>query len=147
MLPKPPFPATANATLERSARSAPSASTPRRLSQPVKGAWSSPAMGCAQIDQLPTIIAERQRIKAAYEKDLSQIPGIVMQTFREPVEPVLWTMAVRLLPQNETVAELRARRDRVMATMLRGGIETRPGFYALNLPVSYTHLRAHETDS
>lgn len=91
------------------------------------------AMGCAQLDQLSKIVGERQRIKAAYERGLSQIPGVVMQSFREPVEPVLWTMAVRLLPREETAAELRARRDLVMASMLRAGIETRPGFYALSL--------------
>jgi perosamine synthetase len=94
------------------------------------------ALGCAQFLHLDEIIADRRRIHAAYQALLSDLPGAVEQRFEPAVDPVLWAMAVRLDADTE-LDRLRARRDAVMERMAADGIETRPGFYALNLLAPY----------
>jgi perosamine synthetase len=83
------------------------------------------ALGCAQLDHLPAILAERERIHASYVAHLGNQPGITLQCFPEPVEPVVWAMACRLNP-----AWFPQGRDSVMEQMRAAGIETRPGFYS-----------------
>lgn len=94
------------------------------------------ALGCAQLLHLDEVIAERQRIHAAYEALLSDLPCAVVQKFELAVDPVLWAMAVRLEGDTD-LDRLRARRDAIMERMAADGIETRPGFYALNLLAPY----------
>jgi perosamine synthetase len=83
------------------------------------------ALGCAQLERLDAIVAERQRVDARYRKHLADAPGVVLQHFDDAVDPVVWAMAVRLDP-----AHYRQGRDAVMAQLAAAGIETRPGFYA-----------------
>lgn len=92
------------------------------------------AMGVAQLESLPRIIAERARVAQAYAEALAQIDGVVPQRFLSCVEPVVWAVAVRLDP-----AAYPQGRDRVIAQMREAGIETRPGFYT---PSQMPHIYA-----
>jgi perosamine synthetase len=83
------------------------------------------ALGCAQLESLDAIIVERRRVNDRYRKRLSSLPGIVLQRFDDAVDPVVWTVAVRLDPDHYPQG-----RDAVMAQMGEVGIEMRPGFYA-----------------
>lgn len=83
------------------------------------------ALGCAQLENIERLIAERQRVFAYYQHRLRPLPGIALQQFTDGCEPLVWTVAVRLsediYPQG---------RDAVIAAMASEGIETRPGFQA-----------------
>ena len=83
------------------------------------------ALGCAQIEKLDRIVAERLRVYAAYSSRLARMPGVTLQVFRPEVEPVVWAIAVQLDP-----AVFPQGRDSVLQQMLEAGIETRPGFYS-----------------
>jgi perosamine synthetase len=82
------------------------------------------AMGCAQLEQLDAILAERRRVAARYKAHLSALPGIIQQRFPENVDAVVWAIAVRLDPKFYPQG-----RDQVMDQMSAANIETRPGFY------------------
>lgn len=83
------------------------------------------ALGCAQMEKLSTIVAERHRVYTAYRDRLAGMPGVTLQTFRPDVEAVVWAIAVRLDP-----AAFPQGRDAVLTQMLEAGIELRPGFYS-----------------
>lgn len=83
------------------------------------------ALGCAQLEKLDRIVAERHRVYAAYRERLAEMPGVALQEFRPDVEPVVWAIAVRLDP-----AVFPQGRDTVLAQMLETSIELRPGFYS-----------------
>jgi perosamine synthetase len=82
------------------------------------------ALGCAQIEKIDRIIAERRRVHEQYQVRLSKIPGLLLQDFPSEVDPVLWAIAVRLDP-----SAYPSGRDKVMEELAVEGIETRPGFY------------------
>lgn len=82
------------------------------------------AIGCAQLEEIATIMRERRRIQELYTDLLSKIDGIVPQKFEPDVDAVLWSCAVKLLPEAFPQG-----RDRVIAQFAEAGIETRPGFY------------------
>jgi len=82
------------------------------------------ALGCAQLECLDKIIAERNRVSTQYRKLLSGNDGISLQHFSDTVKPVVWAMAVKL----DTAAYPQGR-DKVIAQMNDLMIETRPGFY------------------
>jgi perosamine synthetase len=83
------------------------------------------AIGCAQLEHLDRIAAERKRVHRSYQTRLRAMSGVCGQQFHGDVEPVLWAMAIELDP-----AAYPQGRDHVSAEMARAGIETRPGFYA-----------------
>jgi perosamine synthetase len=85
------------------------------------------ALGCGQLEKLPKIIAEKNRVLARYQSRLTQQSGIRLQKFPEAVNPVLWAFAVRLmdLPKGLT-------RDEVQKQMISRGVETRPGFFSFS---------------
>lgn len=83
------------------------------------------ALGCAQMDNLDRIVAERRRVYATYLEHLAVMDGITLQKFRPEVDPVVWAIAVRLDPMSFPQG-----RDAVLAQMLEAGIELRPGFYS-----------------
>jgi perosamine synthetase len=85
-------------------------------------------LGCAQLERIDRIIAERKRIYASYQRYLSNASGITMQFFAADVEPVVWSVALKLdaraYPQG---------RNEVMRQLQETQIETRNGFYAASL--------------
>lgn len=82
------------------------------------------ALGCAQFEELDSIIAARAGLQERYLQALQKLTGVVPQSYSSNVEPVLWAMAVKIdekaYPQG---------RDAVIQQMAEAGIETRPGFY------------------
>ena len=83
------------------------------------------AIGCAQLENLPRIAAERKRVHRSYETRLRSTSGVRAQHFDAEIDPVLWAMAIQLDP-----AAYPQGRDHVSMAMADAGIETRPGFYA-----------------
>jgi perosamine synthetase len=90
------------------------------------------AIGCAQLKHLPAIRAERARVHRAYRRHLSGLNSFREQLIPESVDAVLWAFAGRIAGDDSTVETIEGRRDEVMRLMKEQGIETRPGFYALN---------------
>jgi len=85
------------------------------------------ALGCAQLENIDHIRDERHRVHTTYRKNLAGEPRIKEQHFEQAVEPVLWTYAVRLNTEKNTLS-----RDQIIKRLGQGGIETRPGFYPLS---------------
>lgn len=81
------------------------------------------ALGCAQLESIDRVIAQRHRVFVHYQQRLRSLPGIALQRFTRGCEPIVWTVAVCLsediYPQG---------RDAVITAMASEGIETRPGF-------------------
>lgn len=82
------------------------------------------AIGCAQLEQIDRIVAKRGQVWDAYRACLQMVPGVAMQVIEADVDPVMWAVGVRLVPQRFPQG-----RDVVMEQMAAFGIETRPGFY------------------
>lgn len=86
------------------------------------------ALGVAQLEKTEEIVRARNRVFTLYAKHLAGQDGIIMQKINSGVEPVIWTVAVKLdsnfFPQG---------RDAVIEQLREIGIETRPGFYASGL--------------
>lgn len=85
------------------------------------------AMGCAQLEQIETIIQERGRVYETYKKLLQNEEDITLQKYTEHVDPVVWAIAGAI-----TVSAFPQGRDALMSQLLEMGIETRPGFYSAN---------------
>lgn len=81
------------------------------------------ALGCAQLDNLPEILAAKERVYQGYRQGLADAEGLALQGFCEGVEPLVWVTGVRL------DRDAFPPRDEVMKSMAAAGIETRPGFY------------------
>jgi perosamine synthetase len=90
------------------------------------------ALGCAQLERLEAILDARHRVQAEYRRRLAGVAGVTLQRFAPEVEPVVWTVALRLDP-----AAFPQGRDAVMGQMRERGIETRNGFVAPSLMPGY----------
>jgi perosamine synthetase len=85
------------------------------------------ALGCAQLEQISTIISERARVYKSYKRMLESLDGVLLQRFSHDVDPVVWAIAVKL-----DRAAFSQGRDAVIDQFKEFGIETRPGFYSAN---------------
>ncbi len=92
------------------------------------------ALGCAQMEKLDSITAQRRRVHRRYKNALGNSRGLILQWFDDDIDPVLWAMAVRLEPESYPQG-----RDSVIEQLMDAGIETRPGFYAASLMDVYDH--------
>jgi len=93
------------------------------------------AIGCAQLDNLRTITSNKKRIYNLYYDLLSGEDGIAFQFFAPEVDPVVWTIAVKIDP-----SAFSGDRDFLIRSLLDSGIETRPGFYPYSvMPLYSTH--------
>lgn len=90
------------------------------------------ALGCAQLEQIETIVLKRKQMYDLYRRHLHDVPGVVMQSFTQDVEPVVWVIAIKLDP-----SAFAQGRDEVMRELAAAHIETRPGFYT---PSRMRHL-------
>jgi perosamine synthetase len=93
------------------------------------------AIGCAQLEEIEAISAERQRVFASYRRELAGCDGIALQHFSEDVDPVLWMLALRL-----TDPVLAEQRDVIIEDLAASQIETRPGFFDLAEMPPFSHL-------
>lgn len=92
------------------------------------------ALGCAQLDNLDSIIAEKARIYRRYLRNLSGLPGIEFQHVLKRVEPVMWTVAIKIATRC-----FKGDRDYLITELLKRNIETRPGFYPFSvMPLYHT---------
>ena len=82
------------------------------------------ALGYAQLQNADKIISERARVYERYFENLSDLPGIELQHISKEVEPVIWTVAIRINQEY-----FKGDRDFLIAELLKRNIETRPGFY------------------
>lgn len=78
------------------------------------------AIGLAQVERLPTIIANKRKLAATYRDKLKELP-VVQQRIKPEVQSSEWLISV-LLPNGVD-------RERVMDAMAADRIETRPVFY------------------
>jgi perosamine synthetase len=85
------------------------------------------AIGCAQLEQVGTILAQRSRVYKAYVEHLGRTPGLSLQGFGPGVDAVVWALALELDP-----SAFPQGRDAVIEQLLALGIETRPGFHSSN---------------
>ena len=82
------------------------------------------ALGVARMECSDSVIGERKGLLATYRELMGGMGNIAIQAFRAPVDPVVWTLGVRLLGDNSG-----PRRGAVMARFEEAGIEVRPGFH------------------
>jgi len=90
------------------------------------------ALGYAQFEKLDIILRNRERVYKTYCRELDSVCGIEMQYFSPEVQPVVWTVAIKL-----TSKYPEGHRDYVMKKLFQANIETRPGFYPLSLMPPY----------
>jgi perosamine synthetase len=90
------------------------------------------ALGCAQLENLDNITAEKARIYRRYFGNLSGLPGVELQHIPKEVEPVMWTVAIKVDPHY-----FKGDRDFLIAELLKRNIETRPGFYPFSVMPLY----------
>lgn len=94
------------------------------------------AIGLAQLEQVDTIIVDRERIYKKYKERLDGQTGIQLQYYAANVNPVVWALVLKM---DQTV--FKCDRDALIQAMKEKGIETRPGFYpctVLPLYAEYT---------
>lgn len=93
------------------------------------------AIGCAQLENMETIVRERHRVYAKYAEMLLPIEGISLQHYASDVDPVVWAIALQV-----DEGMFRSGRDGLIKTLLQQGIETRPGFFSADtMPHIYGH--------
>lgn len=85
------------------------------------------AVGCAQLERLDDIISAKKSLQRLYRENLINEEGITLQCFEPPVQPVLWSTAIKMEPQF-----FNGSRDQIMQLLKEAGIETRPGFYGFH---------------
>ena len=90
------------------------------------------AIGCAQLEKVGEIITRRKRLDRVYKKQLEKIPGVIVQQFKNNVDAVLWVVALKIDPK-----VWGSSRDQLMIQLRKAGIETRPGFYPLQVMPLY----------
>jgi len=78
------------------------------------------AIGLAQLERLPEILAQKQQVAARYRGLLADLP-VALQRPQPNVRGTTWLLSL-LLPE-------RCDREAVMAAMQAAGVETRPVFY------------------
>lgn len=91
------------------------------------------ALGCAQMEKLDWIIGERRRVFQQYKSLLSKINGITLQHFDEQVDPVIWSVAVKLDPTIYSPG-----RNKIIEELRNKNIEARPGFVAASFMDIYS---------
>lgn len=89
------------------------------------------AIGVAQLERLPSILAAKRRIAKLYRERLAQAP-VAFQACDEGVKSSEWLVSC-LLPDT-------CDRDQLMADMAADGVETRPVFFGSHQMPMYAHL-------
>ena len=82
------------------------------------------ALGLAQLPTLASLLTKKTSMAAAYQKGLSDIPGIILPTTMSWATNVYWMYAIRV---DET--KFGMTKDQLRSTLLEQGIDTRDFFY------------------
>ena len=87
----------------------------------------SAALGVAQLEELPSLLAARRRIAARYDAAIAGVPGLVPAPRAAWAEPSFWLYTAALAPdRSEGAGALAARRDAILDALAADGIEARP---------------------
>ncbi|MUT65007.1 LegC family aminotransferase [Paenibacillus sp. NEAU-GSW1] len=78
------------------------------------------ALGCAQLEQLPSFLARKHKLSAHYQQAISPLKGISFFTEQEHVSSNYWLNAILLDEPDEQL------RDRILDATNNAGLMTRP---------------------
>ncbi|HRY30074.1 MAG TPA: DegT/DnrJ/EryC1/StrS family aminotransferase [Elusimicrobiota bacterium] len=96
------------------------------------------AVGLAQLERIEQFIAARRRISALYNRLLRGVPGLT------PPPAAPWAASTHWMHALLVHKEFGLSRDRLMASLRRHGIDSRPFFYPVHLqPLYKKELGAH----
>lgn len=87
------------------------------------------AIGTAQLERLPEILASRRRLANLYTQALTDVPGVTFQVEQAGGHSSWWMFSIRL-PNQENCKS-------VMSALEQEGIETRPLFWPLHMLPPY----------
>ena len=90
------------------------------------------AIGCAQLERLDRILAEKRRVADGYRRAFAGGPVRFHDSISEEMEHGFWMCSI-LVPRA-------SQRDPLMAALAARGIETRPGFYPVHTMPMYTRF-------
>lgn len=99
------------------------------------------ALGCAQMERLDELQANRRRVLEIYREELHGLDRIRLNPRAAWADPVVWMVCV---VGDDRFAE---QRDRVAALLRDRGIDSRPFFVPLPELPPYRHARVHGTAS
>jgi len=85
------------------------------------------ALGCAQLEFLNEIIANKKRVFSRYKQKLEHIAGVTIQKITPNCDPVMWAICIKL-----DTAVVNISRDNLAKALNSKGIDTRPGFTAFS---------------
>jgi len=94
------------------------------------------AIGVAQLEQVEKFIVRKIEIAGLYRKKLSSIKTIRHPLVRQNTRNVYWLYSIVLEAKSG-----HALRDKLIAQLLRKGVETRPLFYPLHIMPLYAKYR------
>ena len=89
------------------------------------------ALGLAQLEQLPDLLAARRRIAAAYDGALDALPGVRPAARAAWADPSFWLYTAHLDAMES------AGRDRVLDRLASAGVDARPLWTPLHLTRLY----------
>ena len=95
------------------------------------------AMLCAQLERLPALLADRQRVFDGYRERLEGIEGIGFQPVADWASPAPWLFCITVDP-----ATFGCNRDALAGALADAGIETRPFFHPLHTMPPYANSRS-----
>ncbi|MBI4287988.1 MAG: DegT/DnrJ/EryC1/StrS family aminotransferase [Chloroflexi bacterium] len=90
------------------------------------------AIGVAQLQRLDEFIEQKRRLVGWYNSRLGEVSGVTCPPQMPWARSVYWIYSVLLSGCSEE------RRDRVMAGLMKDGIETRPIFYPIHIQPPYS---------
>ncbi|MBU6430348.1 MAG: DegT/DnrJ/EryC1/StrS family aminotransferase, partial [Cyanobacteria bacterium REEB65] len=84
------------------------------------------ALGCAQLERMPSLMAKRRDIFAAYQEGLADLPGIRLNSTAQGATNAYWMVCLELM---EAASH---ERDRLMEGLRAHRVDSRPYFYPLS---------------
>lgn len=96
------------------------------------------AIGVAQLEQIDTYIAAKQKIAARYTEKLADIPGLTLPASADWASSVFWLYTV-LVEERQYGMDSRA----LLRHLHQLGIQTRPLWHPIHTLKPYRHCQAH----
>ena len=98
------------------------------------------ALGLAQMEQLPAVLAAKRRIADTYRAACAAWPGVAAMPSAPWAESTFWLFTLRLA--DATLKE----RDRVLSHLNRAGIQARPLWVPMHRLSLYQHAERHQIE-